>query len=83
MKYVIDIDNTIYAGAASVLYGASIIEVHVTLDKDMRETDQKASLNFVELKELKSLKDKFSLMMGAGELKVYESEVLIKKKLRG
>jgi N-acetylneuraminate synthase len=71
-----------YPSLCAALMGARIIERHVTLDKEMWGTDQKASLNFEELKDLiEGLKD-LPRWFGKGYIGIAESELPIKEKLR-
>lgn len=68
--------------AAAVL-GAAFIERHVTLDRSMWGTDQAASLEPQGLLRLVRDIRAIELAMGDGEKKVYDSELSIRKKLRG
>ena len=62
--------------------GAKIIERHITLDKNMYGNDHRASLTYIELKNLiKELKD-IDIILGNGRKEVTPSEVLIRSKLR-
>jgi len=62
--------------------GAEIIERHVTLDKNMWGTDQSASLEYDELKEMINIINKVDIWVGKPRLKVYDSEKKVKEKLR-
>lgn len=62
--------------------GAKAIERHITLDKEMWGTDQYASLEPQELKELINLLDRVDVILGNSDIIVYDSEERIKKKLR-
>ena len=67
--------------AAAVL-GAAMVERHITLDRSMWGSDQAAS---VEPKGLKTLVDNirnWEIAKGDGEIKIYDSEIPIMKKLR-
>jgi len=62
--------------------GAEVIERHITLDKDMWGTDQKASLVEEELTELISSLNNMECWLGKDIFMVYNSENLVKSKLR-
>jgi N,N'-diacetyllegionaminate synthase len=59
-------------GAAAL--GASVIEKHFTLDKDLPGPDHKASLDPDELKELVSAIRLIEVALGSKEKKITESE---------
>ena len=73
----------ILAPSLAVAFGAEIIEVHITSNRTMYGTDQAASLepHGLELlcRDLRNVKK----MLGDGQIKMFDSEILIKKKLRG
>lgn len=72
----------LYTTFAAVVLGATIVERHITLDRSMWGTDQSAS---VEPKGLKMLIDNirnWEIARGDGEIKIYDSEIPIIKKLR-
>lgn len=54
--------------------GANVIERHITLDKEMWGSDQAASIDEVELKELIKCIKKVDLWLGDGVKKVYDIE---------
>jgi len=66
----------------AVLLGATSIERHITLDRAMYGSDQAASLEpqglFRLVKDIQSV----DLVMGNGEKRVWDSEVLVMTKLR-
>lgn len=62
--------------------GAKWIEQHVTLNKKMWGSDQKASISFEDLSKLKNFTSKIDIFEGSEELKILESEKKIKEKLR-
>lgn len=68
--------------AAATSLGAHVIERHVTLDRNMYGSDQKASIEPHELTELvqglRAIKEAF----GDGQKRVIDEEVPIKEKLR-
>lgn len=67
----------------AVAAGAASIERHITLDKAMYGSDQKASLEPYELcRMVKDIRDTEKIM-GNGEKVLTEAEEAVKKKLRG
>lgn len=62
--------------------GAEVLERHITLDKNMWGTDQKASLDPKELAELILNLKNAEVWLGKSEIKCYSSEEKVKKKLR-
>lgn len=62
--------------------GASIIERHITLDKTMKGSDHKASLDIAELKECIEKLKEVDIILGKDYKTVYESEKRVKEKLR-
>lgn len=62
--------------------GATIIERHVTISKNIWGSDQKASLEPKELKELVENIKRVKTIMGDGKIKVYDNELPIIAKLR-
>ena len=67
---------------AACVLGAEIIERHITLDKTMPGTDQKASLEPEELRQLTATLRRIPAILGKGEKTVYPSEEAVKQKLR-
>jgi N-acetylneuraminate synthase len=67
---------------AAVAMGANIIERHITLDREMWGTDQKASVDPVNLIQLERYIRMVEAARGDGTKKVYESEIPIREKLR-
>lgn len=67
--------------AAAVL-GAKIIERHITIDRSLWGTDQAASLGQEGMHKLVGSINKIISSLGTGEKKVYESELIVKNKLR-
>lgn len=61
--------------------GAKVIERHITLDKTLKGSDQKSSLNESELKILKTKLDEVSILLGDGEKKIQKSEIKPYQKL--
>ena len=67
----------------AVAAGATSIERHITLDRSMYGSDQKASIEPYELcKLVKDIRDAEKIM-GTGEKVLTETEMEVKKKLRG
>lgn len=62
--------------------GAEVIERHITIDKGMWGTDQKASLDSKELRELIVMLRELPMWLGGDELNVYPDEELVRGKLR-
>lgn len=67
----------------AVAAGASSIERHITLDKTMYGSDQKASIEPYELCKLVRDVREAEKIMGSGEKVVTDAELAIKRKLRG
>lgn len=67
----------------AVAAGATSIERHVTLDRTMYGSDQKASIEPHELNELVKTIRETELIMGDGVKRLSEAEEAIKRKLRG
>lgn len=68
---------------ASVLLGASIIERHVTLDRNMEGSDHACSVTPHGLFKLVSGIRDLEKAYGDGQIKVTETEKAVKEKLRG
>tara|TARA_X000000950_G_scaffold288332_1_gene404525 strand:- start:20762 stop:21601 length:840 start_codon:yes stop_codon:yes gene_type:complete len=62
--------------------GASSIERHITLDRAMYGSDQPASIEAKNLKDLSTLLRKTHLILGDGTKKITSEEEKIRKKLR-
>jgi N-acetylneuraminate synthase len=67
----------------AVAMGATSIERHITLDKTMYGSDQKASIEPYELWRLVKDIRETELIIGTGEKVLSEAEQEVKKKLRG
>ena len=63
--------------------GAEFIEVHYTLDRAMQGTDQAASLELNALELLVREAKRMSVIMGDGDIQLYDSELSAREKLRG
>lgn len=68
---------------AAVAKGASCVERHITLDRNLYGSDQKASLEPKELAEMVNQIRRLEQILGDGEKRLSSSELEIKKKLRG
>ncbi len=66
----------------AVVAGACLIERHITLDKNMPGSDQKASLEPQEFKQMVGEIRRFEQIKGDGIKRVLPSEIPIMKKLR-
>jgi len=62
--------------------GAKMIEYHITTDRTMYGSDQSASIESAGVLKIKDFIEAFETGMGDGEIKVEESEVPVKEKLR-
>ncbi|MCU0460390.1 MAG: N-acetylneuraminate synthase family protein [Bacteroidales bacterium] len=67
----------------AVALGAKIIERHITLDHKMWGTDQSSSVEIQGMDKLYKQVSAVKKYMGDGVKKIYESELQIRKKLRG
>ena len=67
----------------AVAAGASSIERHITLDRTMYGSDQKASIEPEELRELVQQIRRAEIILGSGERVLSEEEKAVKAKLRG
>ena len=72
----------VFFAAASVMYGAEMVEVHVTLDRSMFGSDQAASLEPEgQFKLCKYVRD-LQVAIGNGDWVVWDSEEPVKRNLR-
>jgi len=69
--------------AIAVALGAIIVERHITLDHKMWGTDQSSSVEIQGMDKLFKQTNSVKNYLGDGEKKIYESELSIRKKLRG
>ena len=74
-----DLEPTVIA----CVLGAKVVERHITLSHEMWGTDQKSSLEVVGMDKLYKRIKNIDEILGTPEKKVTESEVSIRKKLRG
>lgn len=72
----------LYTTFAATVLGASMVERHITLDRAMWGSDQAASVEPQGFKRLVADIKTWEAAKGDGNIKVYESEVPIIKKLR-
>ena len=72
-----------YISLTAAFLGATSIERHITLARDMYGSDQAASLEPIGLERLGRDIRVLNLIMGDGVKKVYPSEISVMKKLRG
>lgn len=76
-------EMTLGTTVASILLGASIIERHITLDRNMEGSDHSASVTPWGLFKLVSGIRELEQAYGDGVIKVTESEKPVREKLRG
>lgn len=62
--------------------GISSIERHITLNRNMYGSDQKASIDFEQLGDLVESVRKMDAILGDGIRKMSEAELTVRKKLR-
>lgn len=67
----------------AVAVGATSVERHITMDRDMYGSDQKASIEPYELCKLVKDIRETEKIVGTGEKVLSEAEAAVKKKLRG
>ena len=75
-------EQGILATLIAVSMGSAIIERHITVSRHLWGSDQKASLEPSELKDLVSKINDVILMMGDGKIEMLENEKPVKMKLR-
>ena len=75
-------ETGIHPTIIAFLLGAKVIERHITLDKSMWGTDQKASIDIKELTELISALNNMPSWFGNGSISITQSEWTVKNKLR-
>lgn len=76
-------EEGVLVSTCAVAAGATSIERHITLDKTMYGSDQKASIEPYELCKLVRDIRTAEKIMGSGEKVLTEAELAVKKKLRG
>jgi len=67
----------------AVARGTTSIERHITLDRNMYGSDQKASIEPQELREMVKLIRRTEAILGDGEKRLSPAEMSIREKLRG
>ena len=72
----------LYTTFAAVVLGASIVERHITLDRSMWGSDQSASVEPQGLKMLIANIRNWKIAEGDGQIRIYDSEIPVMKKLR-
>lgn len=76
-------ETGILVSLLAVAAGATSIERHITLDRSMYGSDQKASIEPDELKELVQKIRLTEAILGTGNKTLSEAELAVRKKLRG
>lgn len=76
-------EKGILVSICAVALGATSIERHITLDRNMYGSDQKASIEPNELKELVKDIREVELILGDGKKLLSDAEQKVKEKLRG
>lgn len=76
-------ENGILVSVCAVALGATSIERHITLDKKMYGSDQKASIEPEELKMMVKNIEEVEEILGDGKKILSEAEQKVKEKLRG
>jgi N-acetylneuraminate synthase len=66
----------------AAVYGAEVIEFHLTLDRSLWGSDQSASLEPMAAKKLVQEIRQWEVCKGDGEKRLYKSEAAVKAKLR-
>ena len=72
----------LYTTYAAAVLGASTVERHITLDRAMWGSDQAASVEPQGMKKLVADIRTWEAAKGNGDIRIYESEIPIIKKLR-
>ena len=75
-------NSLITVSILAVALGATSVERHITLDRTMYGSDQAASIEARNLKNLSEVILSVSKILGDGEKKITETEEKIRKKLR-
>ena len=76
-------ETGILVSTCAVTLGATSIERHITLDKTMYGSDQRASIEPYELCKLVKNIREVEKVLGNGKKQLSEEEIKVKKKLRG
>lgn len=76
-------EKGILVSISAVALGATSIERHITLDRNMYGSDQKASIEPNELKELVQNIREVEIILGNGKKELSYEEQKVKEKLRG
>ena len=75
-------EQGIFPSILAVAYGAKALERHITLDRDMYGSDQSASIEESELKELVDVSRQVVNTLGTGQKHFLKHEVEVANKLR-
>ena len=75
-------NSLITVSILAVALGATSIERHITLDRTMYGSDQAASIEAKNLKNLSQVIFSVSKILGDGKKRITETEYIIRKKLR-
>ena len=75
-------ENGVAISIAAAAFGLSSLERHITLDRTMYGSDQKASIEEPGLRQLVQSVRKISKALGDGKKRFYESEKVVADKLR-
>jgi N-acetylneuraminate synthase len=75
-------ESTVEPSVLAAMLGAVVIERHITLDRGMYGSDQSASLEPAELRQLVSRLRGLPEMFGDGEKRVTDGEAAVARKLR-
>lgn len=76
-------ETGILVSLLAVAVGATSIERHITLDRTMYGSDQKASIEPEMLKDLVQKVRQTEVILGTGDKTLSEEELAVRKKLRG
>lgn len=75
-------ENGVAISIAASAFGISSLERHITLDRTMYGSDQKASIEEPGLRQLVQSVRKISIALGDGKKRFYDSEKIVAEKLR-
>ena len=75
-------ERAVEPSLVAAMLGAVVIERHITLDRSMYGSDQSASLEPGELRDLVRRLDELKLWLGDGEKRVIQAETAVAEKLR-
>ena len=75
-------EKTVSQSIIAFMFGATVIERHITLDRSMWGTDQSASLSGEGLYVLSTILRKIPLMLGDGKKRISSEEKIMLKKFK-